>query len=73
MQGSCQRTQECGFTQPWNTLQKDVAGGQKANQDAFDDVVLADYDFCDFSAYRRKAVYCQLQLRFASHVFIVEQ
>jgi hypothetical protein len=50
-----------------------MPGGEEADEDAFDDVVLADNDFGDFSSNARQTFDGHIEGRFGSHLLIVEQ
>src|SRR6478672_10479079 len=71
MQRARQRTQKRGLAQPRHAFQKYVSTGKETDQDAFDDIVLADNDFGDFAANLIESVDCCLERRFGCHDIIV--
>ena len=58
LQGARQRAQQGCLAQPGDALQEHVPAGKQADQDAFDDIVLADDDFGDFIANLIESVDC---------------
>ena len=66
-----QRAQQRGLAQPGNAFEQHVAAGQQADQDAFDDVVLADDDLADFLAHLIEMTGGELECRLGTHVFIL--
>jgi hypothetical protein len=66
-------TQKGGLAEAGNALEQDVAAGEEAGEDAFDDVVLADDDSGNLLAHEVEASDCLGQGRMGGHVFIVWQ
>ena len=51
MQDTAQRPQQSSLAQPRDAFEQHMAASQEANQDAVDDMLLADNDFADFLAH----------------------
>lgn len=50
MEDSCQGAQEGGLAEAGDAFEEDVAAREQADEDAVDDVLLADDDFSNFRA-----------------------
>jgi len=50
MQDAREGSQERGFAEAGDAFEKDVAAGEEADEDAIDDLLLADNNFADFLA-----------------------
>ena len=48
MKRARQCTKECCLAEPGDAFEENVSARKQADQDAFDDIVLADDDFGDF-------------------------
>ena len=73
LQRARQGAEEGSLAEARNAFEQDMPGGEEADEDAFDDVVLADNDFGDFSSNARQTFDGHIEGRFGSHLLIVEQ
>ena len=67
--GEC--TKQCGLAETGDTLQQDVPPGKQADQDAVDDILLADDDFGDFCADSVEFSDRLGDISFTEHLFIL--
>ncbi len=66
--GAREGSQQRGLAEAGNAFQQHMAAGEQTDQDAFDDVILADDNFGDFAADSIEPLDRKLECRFSSHV-----
>ena len=68
-----ERPQQGCLTQTGDTFQQDMAPREQADNDAIDDILLADYDLGDFCADTVEFSDRLCDISFTKHLFILRQ
>src|SRR5205807_7105775 len=72
MQDAGEGAQQRGLTEPGDAFEQDVAAGQEADQDAFDNVILSDDDFADLLTDLVELRGCGVEGIVGGHVLILD-
>ena len=68
---AAERPQQGGLAEPGHAFEQNVAAGQQTDQDAVDDVLLADDDLADFLAHLIEMTGGELKCGLGTHVLIL--